>query len=840
MPVALLAGLALLAPKFDFYSEGPYDSAIPRPETILGYGPGDTTTVYRDQERVVDAMVAAAKGRAKKIVYGASVEGRPLRVVAVSSPANLARLGEIQKQHEELAHGKGDPAKTVPIVWINECIHGDETASFEAGMWTLYNLLASRGDLAKALDRAVVMINPVYNPDGHERYAVYYDSIATGSDAPDAFEGQIPSTALGRPNHYRFDMNRDRVAFSQPETRMEFAEMLRWGPQVYIDQHGQVASYFFPPEPMSINPNVDRARNAKWTDRFGRATAKAFDARGLGYFTKEEFDFYYPGYIDSSTTLSGAIGMTHETDGGRRLANERPDGSTVTLRQGAYKHFVSAVAVVKATAANAGDLMADYATFKRRQCDGSAAGTFRRVVMTGDARELNRMKEHLAYAGIVSTLSLATFSQPDAHDYWSSTIGKVDFPGGALVVDLSQPQAAMAKALLEPGQNFEPEFTKAQVERAKGVKDPASPDEAEFYDLTGWSLPYAYDLKAWWCETAPALATQAAGRAGKDEEDLSPIGYAVRYTDQEDILAVARALIAGVRGAVTTRPMRLGDQDYPAGTFLFRAERNEEGYEKRLREAGARLEPLTSAYPESTRFSPGSGSVLALRKPRLGVVMGNGTNLADSGAIWYLMDRVFRLPFTPLASRALTGGELGRFTCVVLPSGVTAPTTGGFAEWLRGGGTAVALDGGWAVGGGRGRRRGGSTEGEGGESFATLESRKGTSLPGALFRAAFDERTFLGFGYPSRTLAVPVEGGGFYAAKDSAIAFPKDEKASLLLSGWEWPDDTEKALHGGAFLQDISVGRGRLVAFLGDPTERAMWPGLYKALLNAMVIGSAE
>ena len=211
---ALLAALALLAPKFDFYDQGPYDAAIPRPESILGYGPGERTSVYRDQERVVDALVLAAKGRARKIPYGSSVEGRPLRVVAVSSPANMARLDGIRKEHELLAQGKGDPAKTVPIVWINECIHGDETASFETGMWTLYTLLASRGDVAKALDKCVVILNPVYNPDGHERYAVYYNSIATGSPDPDAFEGSVPSTALGRPNHYRFDMNRDRVAFS--------------------------------------------------------------------------------------------------------------------------------------------------------------------------------------------------------------------------------------------------------------------------------------------------------------------------------------------------------------------------------------------------------------------------------------------------------------------------------------------------------------------------------------------------------------------------------------------------------------------------------------------------
>ncbi len=834
MPAALLAALAL-APKFDFYDQGPYDSSIPKPESILGYGPGARHTVYHDQERVVDALVNAARGRAKKIVFGKSVEGRSLRVVAVSSPANMARLEEIRKQHEEIAQGKGDPSKTVPIVWINECIHGDETASFESGMWTLYTLLASRGDVAKALEKCVVMLNPSYNPDGHERYVVYYNSISTGSAAVDAFEGNVPSTALGRPNHYRFDLNRDRVAFSQLETRQEFAEMLRWGPQVYIDQHGQVASYFFPPEPMSVNANVDRARNAKWTDRLGRATAKAFEARGLGYFTKEDFDFYYPGYLDTSTTLTGAIGMTHETDGGRRVAREREDGSTLTLTQGMYKHFTSALAVVKESAAGASDLIADYARFKKRAVSGEAAGKFRRVVMTGDPRELARMARHLGYAGVESWTAQA-FVQPDAHDYWSSKVGRQEFPAGALVVDLAQPQAAMAKALLEPGQDFEPEFTKAQVDRQKGTVDPDAPDEAEFYDITGWSLPYAYNLKAWWCESSVPVA-EAKGRVfigpGRSR---SPIGYALPYEDETDILAVADALQAGVRGGITTKAMRLGEVDYPAGTFLFTADRNDEGYEEKLFKAigarqfpafpapGSRLRPLTSAYPESTRYSPGSGSVRALRKPQIAVVMGNGTNLAGSGPMWYLMEQVFRLPFTPLSSASLSGGNLGRFSCIVLPGGVTGPSTGAFNDWLRSGGVGVALEGDWAVGG----------------AFTKLEERKGESLPGSLFRAELDPSSFLSYGYGSKSIAVPVAGSRFFVAKDSAISLPKDEKTSLLLSGWEWPDDTEKALRGTAFLQDVGVGRGRLVAFLQDPTERAMWPGLYKALLNAMIVGSGN
>jgi hypothetical protein len=82
---------------------------------------------------------------------------------------------------------------------------------------------------------------------------------------------------------------------------------------------------------MSINANADRTRLNKWTDILGRSCAKAFDATGWSYFVREDFDFYYPGYLDIHATFSGAIGITHETDGGKQLAKTRSDGSIVTL-----------------------------------------------------------------------------------------------------------------------------------------------------------------------------------------------------------------------------------------------------------------------------------------------------------------------------------------------------------------------------------------------------------------------------------------------------------------------------------------------------------------------------
>jgi hypothetical protein len=845
MLLSLLAGVLVGGKPFDFYTEGPYDASVPKPESILRYGPGERTTTFRDQEAVLLAIANKAKDRVHVVEYGRSVEGRPLRLFVLGSPKNIAQLGTIQKEHQSLAEGKGDPSKTVPIVWINECIHGDETASFESAMWTTYTLAASRSSkITHALENAVVVLNPVYNPDGHERYTVYYDSVATGSSDPHAFEAIEPRAIYGRTNHYRFDMNRDRVAFSQDETRQEFAEMLRWNPQVYIDQHGQVSSYFFPPEPMSVNPNVDRARNAKWTDIFGRATGKAFEANGFSYFVKDTFDLYYPGYIDSSNTLSGAIGMTHETDGGRVLAHRREDGSLLTLRQGVAKHFTSAIAVVETASDHAQELLASYSDFKKKVISGAAAGKFRRVVVTAaDPRPLARLQEQLKFAGISSAFATTRFTQPDATDYWTSKRTKQEFPVGSLVVDMTQPQGALAKALLEPGQGFEPEFIKAQSEKKKTAPDGETypgPDASEFYDLTGWSLPLAHGLNASWCESAPTISVAPVAEKPATIAK-SKIGYAMAYRDQGDVLAVADALCAGVRGLVSTKDMSLGGAKFGKGSFLFLADRNEDGYEEALFHCaqvhGATLVPLTTEYPDDdTRTGPGSESTLSLKPPTIGVAFGNGENLASVGGIWYLMDRVFHLPFTPLASSAFSA-DLSGYTTLVVPGGAGVTASSKLREWVSNGGSLVVLEGAnWALGS---------------SGFVELDSVKGEfqELPGALFKAELDPRSFLSYGYDAPSgggkvpVVVPIGGNHFYQIKKeggSVLTLSPDQKDSKLLSGWEWPDETEKAISGTVMVQDVSVGRGHVVIFFTDPTERAMWPGLYKLLLNAMLLGSAS
>src|SRR6266516_6487924 len=240
-PALLLALVAspLAAQGFDFYSRGPYRPAVPRPESVLGYAAGEQHTMYALLQHYLDTLVASAPERVRIETWGRTAERRPIRALVISDPANLARLDQIRTEIAELT----DPRKTSParaaeiaakdpiIVGFNYSVHGNEPAGFEAALQVAYQLLASdEPRTLEILKNVVLVLNPSANPDGHERFAAWYNSVAVGADHPAALEQREPWAIQGRFNHFRCNMNRDLVAQSQPEVRAMMEGLLRWHP----------------------------------------------------------------------------------------------------------------------------------------------------------------------------------------------------------------------------------------------------------------------------------------------------------------------------------------------------------------------------------------------------------------------------------------------------------------------------------------------------------------------------------------------------------------------------------------------------------------------------------
>jgi hypothetical protein len=748
--LASLFATAVAQEKFDFYARGPYRPNVPRPSSLNGYEPGEFQTPHGQIVRAME-KIAASSDRVRLLENGETWEHRKLYLAIISAPENLARLDEIKANMSRLA----DPRKTTEaeadqiarstpiVVWLNYGIHGNESASYEAVQQTIYQLAASdEPRTLEILKSAVIVVNIFHNPDGHERFAVWENSVAIGNPEYFAIEHREPYQIYGRVNHYRFDLNRDLLAMSQPESWALVRGVREWHPQVFVDHHGQVSNYFFPPAAEPINKNLPLDKSRFWYDKFGRGNAAAFDRYGWNYYVRHVFDVYYAGYMDSWSSLNGATGMTYETDAGGPLSlNSKLDDDTIlTFRQGIAKHFTATMATLETAAAAREARIRDYYLFFKTGMDEGRTGQMKRVVLMAgkDAGRTAALVRNLLREGIEVTVAREAFKSSSAHDYSGSKAAPKDFPAGSYIIDFNQPQKRLAKAHLEPNPELDQEFVKRELarrERNEQRGKNVDKEGYEFYDITAWSLPLASGVEAYWTEDAQQVrASQVIlkdtstplhrynalsvsmleasdsqplpGAGGGVEGGRAQTAYVIPYgSDAASRLAIA-LLGEGFKLAVATRQLNAGGRNWPSGTLLARAHRNPESLHERInqlaREAGAQVFAVNSAFAEEGDTGIGSESVVSLKAPRVAVVWDEGTSPTGFGAMWYTFERAYGLQFTPLTINSLKGIDLQKFNVIIFPDGsggayqsaLGKPGIDKLKEWVTRGGTLIGIGGG--------------------------------------------------------------------------------------------------------------------------------------------------
>src|ERR1700724_209522 len=514
----------LLAPlsNGDLVELPPLGPAARRPDAVLGYPVGSRFTHWEHIAAYLDAL-AAASPRVKVWEYGRTYEGRPLKLAPVSSPETLAHLEEIRPPRlpladpETLSRGERERlASRLPaVVWLAYGVHGDEASSSEAAMVTAYALAAAQGDWARLLDDVVVLIDPLCNPDGRERYLHGYEQRQ--GEAPNvhrvAAEHFQPWPG-GRQNHYLIDLNRDWAWATQQESRGRIAASRAWEPQVYVDFHEMAtdSSYFFPPAAEPVHPRIDH-RVLSWLDTFGRANAEAFDRQGWTYYKAENYDLFYPGYGDSYPSLHGAIGMTYEMAGGGRggLAVDRADGTLLTLADRIGRHLTTSLATVRTAGRNAHRLLQDFVATRLKAAEGSG----RIYLWPADQAEAHVPADLLELHG-ARVEQLAKPAEINAQPLLG---GKEErsprFPSGTFAVSTAQPLGALVQALLDREAAMAHSFVDRQRRRFEQNRT------GEFYDITAWSLPLALNLRMWTAAggipTAPPAAAAAGGVHGSGE-----------------------------------------------------------------------------------------------------------------------------------------------------------------------------------------------------------------------------------------------------------------------------------------------------------------------------------
>jgi hypothetical protein len=221
------------------------------------------------------------------------------------------------------------------------------------------------------------------------------------------------------------------------------------------------------------------------------------------------------------------------------------------------------------------------------------------------------------------------------------------------------------------------------------------------------------------------------------------------------------------------------------------------------------------------------------------------------GFAWYALDQRIGYPVSTVSPGSLDAAMLQALDVLIIPSVNGADLDRALGEggkdrliaWVRNGGRLVTLDAAtsWVAGGTmnlvriKARRDSTRADSAGG---APLPG----SVPGAIVRAMGD------------TLS-PLMAGIFQAEfpvlsnSDRVYTVPKDlrsgeavvryaELPRLRLSGYLWPEMPER-LALSPYLWTERVGRGRVIAFAGDPNFRDLWRGLLPLFANAVLLGGS-
>jgi murein tripeptide amidase MpaA len=200
-PALLLALLAAI----------PLSHAAPDLATVSERSGFQATGRYDEVIKLCAGFQKAYPKAVKCIQFGRTPEGRPM--LALVATTTGAFTPEAVKK------------KGLPVTLVQGGIHAGEIDGKDAGFLSLREVLEGR--LAKGvLDKQVLLFVPVFNVDGHERFAKWNRPNQRG-----------PVEMGWRTTAQNFNLNRDYMKADAPEMQAMLALVNAWDPLTYTDLH---------------------------------------------------------------------------------------------------------------------------------------------------------------------------------------------------------------------------------------------------------------------------------------------------------------------------------------------------------------------------------------------------------------------------------------------------------------------------------------------------------------------------------------------------------------------------------------------------------------------------
>ena len=687
--------------------DGNYIQTITKPDTILGFEVG--TRVATPLQITNSLMKWADESNRLQIVeYARSHEDRPLFAVYISTPENLANLETIESNILLLSDSRkinDRQAKEIvdslpAVAWMSYSIHGNETSGADAALASIYHLIASEDkDVLEMLDNMIVIIDPLMNPDGRDRFAKsleqYRGTAPNVDDQSLLHSGDWP---YGRTNHYFFDLNRDFYFLTQPETKGRVALINKWRPQLMIDGHemGPQDTFLMGPPREPINKNIDLDIK-KWGDVFAEDQAKAFDDRDWSYYTGEWFENLYPGYSNYSE-YRGSVHILYEQS---RMAEDgvrRPEGTVQTYKESVHHMYISTMANLKTLQLNSKEMYKDYWDGRKYNVSSQSeyANKYYVILPTDNLGRLNTFISKLE----AQEIEIYTNTNPIKVSNIINQIGDTEeeyiIPEGSLIVPNRQPDAPLIAAILE----FDAKINDSVLieERQKILKNGSS----VMYDATAWNLTMMYGLPA--ITINQPIRDDLVYWENKNIIEIlnnDAIGWSVNGNDDRSVAFAARLMEQNINVRILDKETKFLDQVLTRGSIFVTKVDNPKN-DKLLSIINSTLLGLNisassvlTGYGKGDLPDWGGEHFRLLTKPQIALLGQSNFNSYDVGSSWWTLDKNLGIRHSQINSSFITYADLRRYNTIIMPDGNRVLSENEIEvlnDWIKQGGTLIAHD----------------------------------------------------------------------------------------------------------------------------------------------------
>jgi len=682
-----------------------YIDSVDHPNEFLDF---DYATRVATPEQITSALKSWANqsDRLKVIEYARSHENRPLHAVFISSPENLKNLNSIKDKISQLADARitnDRKAKTLinelpAVAWMAYSIHGNETSGADAALGVIYHLIASKDDdILELLDDMVIIVDPVMNPDGRARFAKNLEQYR--GTAPNYDDQSLIHTGdwpYGRTNHYYYDLNRDWVYLTQPETQGRVALINEWKPQILVDAHemGAQDTFMTGPAREPINKNVDYDL-IKWGNVFAKDQGNEFDRRNWRFYTGEWHEDLYPGY-SFYVAFRGTLGILYEQS---RMAEDgvrRPEGTIQSYKESVHHQFVSTMINLDTLKNNSKSMYEDYWDGRKYNVSSNSKYSNRSyVVLANDNNgRINALAEKLKAQDIEIYKNNKPINVSNALKQNGVTVNEYTIPTGSMIIPNNQPEAPLVSAILE----FDAEIDDEVLieEKQKRIKNGSS----IMYDTTAFNFTMMFGLPA---ITVPQDLKDNLTNWTPSPESLEinqdAVIWAVDGKDDRSVAFAARLLEQNVQVRIIDKNSTLSGHDLSRGSVAVIAMDNPSynNLHKTIKTVATDLD--ISVVSIESGFGPkelpdwGGRHFRLLKKPQIAILSHSGFSSYDVGVSWWSLDHHLGIRHSQLNS-SLTGyGDLRRYNTIILPSG--NPDLSDYAkntlmDWVKQGGTLIA------------------------------------------------------------------------------------------------------------------------------------------------------